>query len=663
MNNESKYLERLVEAELDGQELPAPADEQQKVAFEQFKETQSIFKEVGAMSVKDDWKDEVWAKVEAADGDAATPEVEAPEDVEVPGDDATQEHDDGEEADGAANEDVEHSDSPSNEAVSRFRRFALLGGLCAAAAALLLVFAVQKAPNKELDDKMAVVTSKEAADEVPPEEVAAEQALAKTPEPATGTTTAAAEPDGRASAEMPTEGDVLAPAGEDLLTLSDEEMKNWAAFDAPAEKVVSAPYGLKRGDGDMKLGGLGTTGSGKGGGEGKSVGGDRPGLKSKDVSPKSERLDKAKRDGGDSLDSAKRPNGSDSGGWAGAPSRPRPRMTAGEVDDNAKFDEFKTFLRERNKFYLEPVDVSERLFVRILDEDNKPLANTEVDFKVGNEVVFTGKTYSDGWTLFHPRSVPASAQATEFGIEVRNGQMSHSYTLQRGDKERFEFRVPVKRVTPSRAKLDLVFLLDTTSSMADEIERLQQTIIGIADDVSKLGSNPEVRFGLVLYRDDSDEYISKVYPFESDVATFQQLLAQVEASGGGDLPERLEVGLHRSVNEMDWRADATRLVFMVADAAPHNRDQNEFSYSHDAMVAASKAIKVYPIASSGLSDDGEYVFRQIAQLTMARFIFLTYGASGTETPHDIAPNSFQPETLDKLVVRIVKEELAGLELE
>ncbi|PJB42206.1 MAG: hypothetical protein CO108_12030, partial [Deltaproteobacteria bacterium CG_4_9_14_3_um_filter_63_12] len=101
MNNESKYLERLVEAELDGQELPAPADEQQKLAFEQFKETQSIFKEVGAMSVKDDWKDEVWAKVEAADGDAATPEVEAPEDVEVPGDDATQEHDDGEEADGA----------------------------------------------------------------------------------------------------------------------------------------------------------------------------------------------------------------------------------------------------------------------------------------------------------------------------------------------------------------------------------------------------------------------------------------------------------------------------------------------------------------------------------------------------------------------------------
>ena len=35
-----------------------------------------------------------------------------------------------------------------------------------------------------------------------------------------------------------------------------------------------------------------------------------------------------------------------------------------------------------------------------------------------------------------------------------------------------------------------------------------------------------------------------------------------------------------------------------------------------------------PIASAGLDDQGEYVFRQLAQATMGRFTFLTYGADG-----------------------------------
>ena len=73
----------------------------------------------------------------------------------------------------------------------------------------------------------------------------------------------------------------------------------------------------------------------------------------------------------------------------------------------------------------------------------------------------------------------------------------------------------------------------------------------------------------------------------------------------------------------------------------------------------------FPVGASGLDPSGEYVFRQLAQYTAGRFVFLTYrdGADpssgpGAETVHDVRQYSVQ--TLDKLVVRLVGDELAKL---
>ena len=72
-------------------------------------------------------------------------------------------------------------------------------------------------------------------------------------------------------------------------------------------------------------------------------------------------------------------------------------------------------------------------------------------------------------------------------------------------------------------------------------------------------------------------------------------------------------------------------------------------------------MKIFAIASSGLDDQGEYIFRQIAQHTMGRFIFIVYGGDGTTggtTPHHVG--QYTIEQLDDLVVRLVQEELAFL---
>jgi hypothetical protein len=69
------------------------------------------------------------------------------------------------------------------------------------------------------------------------------------------------------------------------------------------------------------------------------------------------------------------------------------------------------------------------------------------------------------------------------------------------------------------------------------------------------------------------------------------------------------------------------------------------------------------LASSGLDDQGEYIFRQLAQITSAKFLFLTYGADGmpgNSTTHHV--DDYSVLSLDQMIVRIVEEEISNLSM-
>ncbi len=79
-------------------------------------------------------------------------------------------------------------------------------------------------------------------------------------------------------------------------------------------------------------------------------------------------------------------------------------------------------------------------------------------------------------------------------------------------------------------------------------------------------------------------------------------------------------------------------------------------------VAAANAIKIFPIAASGTNDQAEYIFRQLAQFTQGRFLFLTYETpAGGGEPGDVSTmhvSGYGVQDLDDLVVRLIREELA-----
>ena len=339
------------------------------------------------------------------------------------------------------------------------------------------------------------------------------------------------------------------------------------------------------------------------------------------------------------------------------------RLTAGEVDDNVQWDDYLLYLRDYTGAAVIEVDISERHQIWVQDSQEKPLLGARVDVEANGQLVTTLRTHSDGRVYFFPHAYAIQADAYTVNVQV-NG-LSQSFVIPADSTQR-EWIVVHSDGTQATAdaKLDVLFLIDATGSMADEINQLKDNIQAISAQIDALPAQPDVRFGMVTYRDRGDVYVTQTYDFTPNVTEFAESLAGVEADGGGDYPEDLNEALSQAIHNVEWRVeDTVSLIFLVADAPPHLDYEQENHYAFEMLGAAQRGVKIYPIASSGLDEQGEYIFRQLAQFTGGRFIFLTYGAdgpgsSGTET--DLNVSDYTVSALDQLVVQIVEEELAFL---
>ena len=332
------------------------------------------------------------------------------------------------------------------------------------------------------------------------------------------------------------------------------------------------------------------------------------------------------------------------------PTQSGPGLRAGSVDDNAAFADYLKYRDEFRRLGLtvHDIDVSVRHVVTVVDEAGQPLLGATV--KAGSQEVRTG---ADGRALLF---------GDIGGVDVRWGDTAVHADFAQDSGREHRVSLPVRR-PEGRAKLDVLFLLDTTGSMGDEIDRLKDSVRSVAERISALPGNADLRLGMTVYRDRGDLFVTRTFDFTPSVDVFKAALADVRAGGGGDTPEDLNAGLHQAVTGPSWRGDDTvKLIFLIADAPPHLDYQDGPDYADDVRAAARRGIKIMPIASSGLDDQGEYVFRQLAQITMARFTFLTYGADGAspgdQTDHHVS--DYAVLALDDLVVRLVADELRPL---
>ena len=363
----------------------------------------------------------------------------------------------------------------------------------------------------------------------------------------------------------------------------------------------------------------------------------------------------------------------------GAASRPPDQrqvgLRAGSVDDNDHWDDYMGYRKSFAALGISvhDVDVSERHVFTVTDASGRPVlgARITVTGEQGTPSVEL-RTYADGRAFFFPRAAldgkgAKAANANANG--VGNGGASQlTATIDKDgvaktisvDRSETSHPVRLPMTSPSgKVKLDVQFLVDATGSMGDEIAQLRENMVSIAQRVHGLGAAPDVRYALTVYRDHGDEYVTRTFDFTGDVEGFARQLRTVEAAGGGDTPEDVSEGLHDAVHKATWRGDDTvKLILLVGDAAPHLDYRGEADYAVEMLAAAKAGIKVHALAASGLDDQGEYAFRQIAEATEGQFMFLTYGADGgpgDSTTHHV--EGYAPQSLDDLVVKLIGDEV------
>ena len=344
-------------------------------------------------------------------------------------------------------------------------------------------------------------------------------------------------------------------------------------------------------------------------------------------------------------------------------------VTAGVVDDNADWDAYLAYLDRHRNHGAFDIDVRERVIIHVIDDQERPVHDAEVKIRMADRDVYSGRTDTAGRLIFLPRTLNTfrQQQKNEYRVTASKGWAARTQTFGRSDGD--TWTLTIKDAPRSdRTQLDLLFLIDATGSMDDEIDKLKASMADIADELARLPEQPDVRYGLVAYRDHGDEFVVRNFDFTDSLDRFQRTLAKLQASGGGDEPEALHEALFTAVNELSWRTDETvRMTVLVADAPPHIYDYYgdlDGRYDHTVFAAVAQGIKIFPVGASGLNSTGEYVFRQLAQITGGKFVFLTYedggdpsSGPGTETDHDV--ENYSVNTLDRLIVRLVREELAN----
>jgi len=174
--------------------------------------------------------------------------------------------------------------------------------------------------------------------------------------------------------------------------------------------------------------------------------------------------------------------------------------------------------------------------------------------------------------------------------------------------------------TNERARIDVVFVLDTTGSMGGLIQAAREKIWSIATTLASAQSAPEIRMGLVAYRDRGDAYVTRVVDLSSDLDSMYATLMDFQADGGGDGPESVNQALHDAVHRISWsqQAGAYKVIFLVGDAPPHMDYPDDVKYPVTLRAAKAKGIVVNAI-QSGQVGDTTPAWQQIAKLGAGQY--------------------------------------------
>ncbi len=173
----------------------------------------------------------------------------------------------------------------------------------------------------------------------------------------------------------------------------------------------------------------------------------------------------------------------------------------------------------------------------------------------------------------------------------------------------------------SKPRIEVCFVLDTTGSMGGLIEGAKQKIWSIANEIIGAQPTPELKLGLIGYRDRGDEYVVKSFNLTDDIDAIYGHLREFQAGGGGDAPESVNEALAEAIHKMPWSSDSKvlKIIFLVGDAPPHMDYPNGPKYPDLCREAAKKDLIINTIQCGEMAET-KPIWQEIAKLSEGSYV-------------------------------------------
>jgi Mg-chelatase subunit ChlD len=256
-----------------------------------------------------------------------------------------------------------------------------------------------------------------------------------------------------------------------------------------------------------------------------------------------------------------------------------------------------------------------------------------------------------------PANLPAGSYRFEMDAWGKLDSCELSYTLRKAGGG-LGIGVTPTIITPGTGggggsgALDIIFCIDVTGSMDDDIDSVKAAAANIVDTIA--AKNADHRVAIVAYRDwdDSEGYpMFEDYAFSTDKSVIISNINSLSVGGGDDVPEAVFEALMRAIDSTSvggWRNNVNKQIILMGDAPPHNPSREGLTpviVAKAAEEADPVVIQAVVVGNEGIYDpEAVDAFRELASLTGGNFFEAKDASRVPEVLQEIIKDIEAPET-------------------